>query len=217
MVAEWTDVFFEKDQDSRTYMTGDAGERTSRIPGWHGDADTYFFYARRARQFVEGTKTQELYLCGPRLEAQLTGKPESAVEGCRPVWLSQEHGVKTLLSFLRTHCATLALHHTRSHLEAIFCKLERKKYEPMASWCTRYRNENTMARRVLARLQRTEAPEDTELQQPYISRQEDQDWNEPERNSEELVERDRFSEAGSSAWSKWNWISWKGNQEQSME
>ena len=160
-------------------MTGDAGERTSRIPGWHGDADTYFFYARRARQFVEGTKTQELYRCGPRLEAQLTGKPESAVEGCRPEWLSQKHGVETLLRFLKTHCAKLALPDTVSHLEAIFCKLERKRYEPMASWCTRYRNEYTTIRRVLARLQRTEAPEDTELQQPYISPQEDQDSSVP--------------------------------------
>ena len=43
-----------------------------------------------------------------------------------------------------------------------------------------------MVRRVLARLQRTEAPNDTELQQPYISPQEDQDWNWPERNSEEV-------------------------------
>ena len=164
MVAEWTDVFFEKDQDSRTNMTGDAGEQPSRIPGWHGDADTYFSYARRAGQFVEGTKTQELYLCGPRLEAQLTGNPESAVEGCRPVWLSQEHGVEKLLSILKTHCGTLALPDTVSHLETFFCKLERKRYEPTASWCTRYRNENTMVRRVLARLQRTEAPEGTELQ-----------------------------------------------------
>ena len=66
------------------YMTGDAGQRSSRVPGWDGEADTYFSNARRARQFVEGTKIQERYLCGPRLEAQLNGRAESAVEGCRP-------------------------------------------------------------------------------------------------------------------------------------
>ena len=55
MVAERTAVRFEREQDSRKYMTGDAGERYSRIPGWDGEADTYFSYARRARQFVEGT------------------------------------------------------------------------------------------------------------------------------------------------------------------
>ena len=60
---------------------------------------------------------QERYLCGPRLEAQLTGRAESAVEGCRPGWLSHEHGVETLLRFLRTHCAKLALPDMGSHLQ----------------------------------------------------------------------------------------------------
>ena len=85
-VAERTAVRFDKEQYSLKTETKDGGERSSRIPGWDGEADTYFSYARRARQFVEGTKIQERYLCGPRLEAQLTG--ESAVEGCRPGWLS---------------------------------------------------------------------------------------------------------------------------------
>ena len=74
MVAERTAVRFEREQDSWTYMTGDAGERCARIPGWNREADTYFSCARRARQFVEGTEKQERYLCGPRLEAQLTGR-----------------------------------------------------------------------------------------------------------------------------------------------
>ena len=83
MVVERTAVRFEKEQDSRKYMTRDVGERYSRIPGWDGDADTHFSNASCARQFVEGTKIQERYLCGPGLEAQLTGRAESAVGGCR--------------------------------------------------------------------------------------------------------------------------------------
>ena len=55
----------------------------------------------------------------------------------------------------------------------------------MASFCTRYRNEH---RRALAMLQRTS--EDTELQQPYFSPQEDQDWNWSEPNSEDVKEWD---------------------------
>ena len=65
MVAERAAVRFQREQDSRKYMPGDAGERYSRIPGGDGEADTCFSYARRARQFVEGTKIQERYLCGP--------------------------------------------------------------------------------------------------------------------------------------------------------
>ena len=93
----------------------------------------YFSHARRGRQYVEETEIQARYLCGPRLEAQLTSRG----------WLSQEHGVEALLRFLRTHCANLALPDMGSHLWAYFYKLKRKKYEPMASWCTRYRNEYT--------------------------------------------------------------------------
>ena len=127
MAAERISLRFEKEQDSRKYMTG---ERYSRIPG---EADTYLTFARRARQFFEGTKIQERYLCGPRLEAQLTGMAKSAVERCRPGWLSHEHGVETLLRFLRTHCAKLPLPDMGSHLQEFFDKLDRKKYEPMAS------------------------------------------------------------------------------------
>ena len=176
------------------------------------EAETYFSHARRARQFVEGTKIQERHLCGPRLEAQLTGRAESAVEGCRPGWLSTEHGVETLLRFLRTHCANLELPDMGSHLQAFFYKLKRKKYEPMATWSTRYRNEYTKVRRALARLQRTESPDDTEVLHPYFSPQEDQSWNWSERSSEEVMEWDERSDADSNTWSSWNWNSWKTNR-----
>ena len=77
------------------------------FPGWGGEADTYFSDARRARQYVEGTEEQERYLCGTRLEAQLTVKAEGAVEGCRPGWLSKKNGVEILVRFLKNHCAKL--------------------------------------------------------------------------------------------------------------
>ena len=101
-------VRFEKEQDSRKYMTGDAGERSLCIPAGNGEADAYFSFGRRARQYVEGIKKQERYLCGPRLEAQLTGRAEAAVEGCKRGCLSKEHGVEILLRFLKTQCAKLA-------------------------------------------------------------------------------------------------------------
>ena len=172
MVAERTAVRFEREQDSWTYMTGDAGERCARLPGWNREADTYFSCARRARQFVEGTEKQERYLCGPRLEAQLTGRAESAVEGCRPGWLSHQHGVQTLLRFVRTDCAKLALPDMGSHLQEVFYKFKREKYEPMASWSTRCRNEYTKIRRALARLQRAESTDDTQAPHSYFSPQE---------------------------------------------
>ena len=45
----------KKSKDALKYMTKDAGEKSSRIPGWDREADAYFSCARRARQDVEGT------------------------------------------------------------------------------------------------------------------------------------------------------------------
>ena len=110
-------------------MTGDAGdrERSSRIPGWDGEADTYFSCARRARQCVEGAQIQARYLRGSRLEAQLTGRAESAVVWCRPGWLLQERGVETLLPFFRTLCAQHALGEMGSHFQAFFNKSKKEE------------------------------------------------------------------------------------------
>ena len=112
-------------------MTGDARERSSRIPAENGEADAYFSFARRARQYVEGIKKKERYLCGPRLEAQLIGRAEAALEGCRPGWFLKEHGVEILLRFLKTQCAKLALPDIGSHLQGFFLMLKRKNYEPV--------------------------------------------------------------------------------------
>ena len=45
---------------------------------------------------VRGWNQDTGTVCGPKLEA-LTERAESAVAGCRPGWLSQEHGVETPL------------------------------------------------------------------------------------------------------------------------
>ena len=86
------------------------------------------------------------------------------------------------------------------------------KYEPMATWSTRYRNEYSKVRRALARLQRTESPDDTEVLHPYFSPQEDQSWNWSERSSEEVMEWDERSDTDSNTWSSWNWNSRKTNR-----
>ena len=73
--------------DSRT-MKGD--DFHVKVPGWDGDPKTWRTYRRKAIQYVEGTKRQDRYLCGPRLEARLTGRAEVAVERCKAGWLSRD-------------------------------------------------------------------------------------------------------------------------------
>ena len=62
MEAERNAVRFENERDAQKYMMGDARERSSQILVWDGEAHTYCSYARRARQYVDGTRKQESYL-----------------------------------------------------------------------------------------------------------------------------------------------------------
>ena len=169
-------------QDSRKYTTGDAGdrERSSCIPGRDGEADTYFSYTKFDQQYVERTKIQERYLCRPRLEAPLFGRAESAVEVSRPGWLSQQHGVATLLRILKTHCAKHALSDMGSHLQAFTNKKKHKRNGAQLGY--------TMQKRVHQR-----TPDDAELQQPHNSPQEDHDWDWHEWSFVEVLEWDGLS------------------------
>ena len=71
-----------------------------KIPSWDGDPKTWHAYKRKALQYQEGTKLEEMYLCGPRLEARLTARAETAVERCKPGWLSRPDGVERLMAWL---------------------------------------------------------------------------------------------------------------------
>ncbi|CAK0792581.1 unnamed protein product [Prorocentrum cordatum] len=62
----------------------DLGHGPFQVPGWDGDPKTWRTYRRKALQYQEGTKRQDRYLCGPRLEAKLTGRAEVAGARTRP-------------------------------------------------------------------------------------------------------------------------------------
>ena len=110
-------------------------------------------YKRKARRYLEATKRQERYLCGPRLESRLTHKAETAVERCRPGWLSDDDGVERLLAFLEWKCARQAVPDVGSRLTSFFFKLRRRKGEHMSAWCMRHQNEYEELRKALARVE----------------------------------------------------------------
>ena len=69
-------------------------DHLDRAPGWDGDPKTWRTYRKKALQYQEGTKREDRYLCGPRLDAGLTGRAEVAVERCKPGWLSRADGAE---------------------------------------------------------------------------------------------------------------------------
>ena len=51
--------------------------------------------------YVDGTKWEDRYLCGPRLVARLTGAAATACIGRPRGWLSNSWGADTLLEYLQ--------------------------------------------------------------------------------------------------------------------
>ena len=173
-------------------MSGE--DRSGRVPSWDGDPKGWRAYRRRALNYLESTKWQDRYLCGPRLESQLTGRAETAVERCKPGWLSHNDGVWTLLTFLEKRCNRLPVPDVGAELETFLVKTKRRKGEAMQQWADRFEVGYQYLRKALARaLGKTEEkpPEPRETRQAtwhWIPPQEDDesevreewtwDWNE---------------------------------------
>ena len=128
-----------------------SGEHRGRVPSWDGDPRTWRTYRRKALQYQEGTKREDRYLCGPRLEAKLTGRAEVAVERCKPGWLSRADGVERLLAWLERRCARQAVPDVGQELETFLIKTKRRKMEPMQQWTDRFETGYQYLRRALAR------------------------------------------------------------------
>ena len=97
-------------------MSGEE-DRKGRVPSWDGDPKTWRAYRTKALTYQESTKWQDRYLCGPRLEGRLTGRAETAVERCKPGWLSYKDGVNRLLNFLELRCNRLPVPDVGAELE----------------------------------------------------------------------------------------------------
>ena len=121
------------------------------VPGWDGDPKTWRTYRRKALQYQEGTKWADRYLCGPRLEARLTGRAEVAVERCKAGWLSRPDGVERLLAWLERRCSRQAVPDVGQELETFLIKTKRRKQEPMQQWTDRFETGYQYLRRALAR------------------------------------------------------------------
>ena len=99
----------------------------------------------------EGTKREDRYLCGPRLEARLTARAEAAVERCKPGWLSRLDGVERLMTWLERRCSRQAVPDVGQELDTFLNKTTRRKLEPMQQWTDRFETGYQYLRCALAR------------------------------------------------------------------
>ena len=128
------------------------GKSREGIPTWDGDPSTWTTYRRSALLFVESTKWENRYLCGPRLASELTGPAKASIASKKPTWLSHEHGVTRLLKHLEEAISEPILPEVGNALRSYFRTLRRKRGETMTSFCVRHREEYEKACRALTRM-----------------------------------------------------------------
>ena len=74
---------------------------TDKTPWRDGEPSTWEANRRRALLYVDSTKVQERYLCGPRLATRLSGAAREAILHKRRGRLPQANGAERLLITLR--------------------------------------------------------------------------------------------------------------------
>ena len=122
------------------------------VPGWNGDPSSWLEYRRAALWYVEATKWENRYLCGPRLATELSGSARASIANKKPQWLSHEQGVHRLLKHLQVTISEPVLPEVGNALRAYFRQLKRKRGESMTAFCVRHREEYEKVCKALSRM-----------------------------------------------------------------
>ena len=73
------------------------------VPCWDGNAATFQVYSELAGHWEQSVAHHKRCLCGPKLQAELTGTARRFVMSQKPGWISYNGGVQKLLDHLRRH------------------------------------------------------------------------------------------------------------------
>ncbi|CAE7036286.1 RE1, partial [Symbiodinium sp. CCMP2456] len=137
------------------------------IPSWDGTTSSFQSYVEAAELYEQGTPYHKRYLCGPKLQAELTGTARRHVVGQRPDWLSHEQGVHTLLQHLRKCLGKPQLPELTELLAQYFKGSRRYHGEGMGSYISRKCELYIRAQQAMSRVQ---PHHDTAAQTRWASR-----------------------------------------------
>ena len=107
------------------------------VPSWDGTPSSFQAFAESAELFEQSTPFHKRYLCGPRLQAELTGAARRHVVGQRADWLSHNQGVHTLLQHLRQCLGRPQLPELTDLLTQYFKGSRRLQGESMGNYISR--------------------------------------------------------------------------------
>lgn len=128
------------------------------VPQWDGDAATFQEYAELAGHWQESIPYHKRYLCGPRLQAELSGTARRFVQSKRPGWISHSNGVEVLLDHLRQHLGQPHLSEMAEYLAKYFKNSRRRRHESMNDYITRKAELYSRACQTLNRVQKRYEP-----------------------------------------------------------
>ena len=132
------------------------------VPQWDGDASTFQEYSELASHWQESIPYHKRYLCGPRLQAELSGTARRFVQAKQPGWISHEHGVETLLQHLRLNLGQPQLSEMAEYLAKYFKQSRRRRHESMNDYITRKAKLYSRVCQTLGRLQKRYEPRTSE-------------------------------------------------------
>ena len=141
-----------------------ADRRDHGVPSWNGDLALWEDYVSDVHMYVAGTKYNERYLCGPRLQSRLEGPARTSTRGKPRDWLSHDEGAETLLQHLQFELAKPEISDSGSMFEEFFVKLRRRRGESMQSWITRHGEAYERTRVSLARVLKSEKQQGSRLE-----------------------------------------------------
>ena len=107
------------------------------VPSWDGTPSSFQAFVEAAELYEQSTPYHKRYLCGPKLQAELSGSARRHVVGQRADWLSHNGGVDTLLQHLRQCLGRPQLPELTELLTQYFKGSRRHQNESMGSYISR--------------------------------------------------------------------------------
>lgn len=136
------------------------------VPVWDGDPTTFTEYSEMAGHWEQSVQYQKRYLCGPKLQAELTGSAKRFVMAMPPGWISHDGGVTRLLNHLRAHLGQPQLTEMSDFMARYFKNSRRRKHESMNDYITRKSELYMRACQSLNRVQQRYEPSKSKSSSP---------------------------------------------------
>ena len=107
------------------------------IPTWDGDLRTLPDFEEDCKDYINGTKREERYVCASRIKRRLTGRAKQASKTADREQLETPEGVIYLLTLLKEKLGAQPITDAGRYLAKWIFQMKRESGEPMTSYVSR--------------------------------------------------------------------------------